>query len=324
MKRLGFILVMCLMLVGCGSEVATTRPVTNDKMMVADNSGGDFGTNAVESVTSEDAEVGAANPEAGSAEEKAGTGEKKVTVNKEMIVYRGNVSVDTLNFQESMDAFRKMVEDVDGFVDHESTTDNNNTEGEYWVEDAEKHKTYTATIRVPSNHFKEVMNRASEFGDVRSSSSQAENVTQEYGTYGARLKVYEAEEERYLKMLKKTTDDKLALDLQKELFNVQTQIAEIRSQMTNLETDVAYSYLDVTIREVRKYEEKPVSTDTFWDRFKKTCSESLDSLQEDVEEILFGLISIWYYLIVVAIIVMVVRKKVKIKKENKGETETKE
>lgn len=241
-------------------------------------------------------------------------------LNREMLVYRGELSIDTLDFTTAVSDFKKMIAEKGGFVESESYSDSYSTGGYYIVDDAYKHNIYYATVRIPSSEYEMVMNEATNLGDVRNRTSNATNVTQQYSTYQSQLEIYEAEYERYLSLLESVTDDEYALKIENELFDIQIQMAELRSGITNIENDVAYSYIDITIKEVLEYEEEPAPDDTFLDRFKNTCRDSWNSFLDAMEDLLFYIVMHIYGIIVILVIVLVfwrILRKRKVRKQNK-------
>lgn len=241
-------------------------------------------------------------------------------VRKEMLVYRGQLAVDTLEFAKSVKEFKKLVDKVGGFIENETYSDDAEINTYYMVEEDEKRNLFTARVRVPSSQYDTIMNAASDIGDLRSKQSNAENVTQQYGTYQSELKVYETERRRYLKLLEKAKEDEYALKLEEKLFDLQIKIADLKSSITNLETDVAYSYIDITICEVVEYQHEILERDTFVQRLKETCSDSWEGFLNVMEGILFLLIRIWYYIVIAFVIFCVIRKFRK-NKAGKGRTE---
>ncbi len=241
-------------------------------------------------------------------------------INKEMLVYRGELRVDTLDFNTSVSNFKALINEKGGFIESESYTDNYSSNSYYAIDEASKHNLYTATVRVPSNAYDAVMNSATNLGDVRSRNSNVSNVTQQYSTYQSQLEIYETEYSRYLKLLENATDDEYALMIENELFDIQIQIANLKSGITNIENDVAYSYINITIKEVSKYEEEPEKTDTFFDRFKNTCKDSWNGFLEGMEEFLFWIVMNIYGIIVFAVILFIVwrlLRKIRYKKGGK-------
>lgn len=253
------------------------------------------------------------------ASSKTSTESTKVT--KEMLVYRGSITVDSIKFDNSVRAFKKMIESVGGFIESEINEDNGDLYNTFVIEDNSVTHTYTATVRVPKDKYETVMNQSGELGDVRTNSSQVQNVTQEYGTYAAQLEVYEKEEKRYLEMLEQAKKDETMLQIQEKLFDVQVTIADIKSAMTNLETDVNYSYIDVSIREVSKFKEVPDKTETFGQRFLHTCKSSWKSFTTFLENILFLFIMAWYYFVIGIIVVLVVIRQFKHRRKKSEKTQ---
>lgn len=303
--KLSFLaLTLCLGLVlsGCGNSDSGGNYAMSNGKAETDNFVAEGGEEQVSGME----ENGESDAEGETQEGSSGNTGEEQTVSKEMLVYRGSAVIDTLNFDQSVDTFKKLLDKVDGFVETESYHDDADISGYYVVEEEEKHNRYTATVRVPSSQYDTFMNDASNLGDVRSKSSNAENVTQEYGTYQSELEVYETEYKRYMKLLKDATKDAYALQIEEKLFKLQIKIADLKSNITNLETDVAYSYVDITIREVSKYQEEPVRKDTFWNRLKSTCADSWSCFLYVLEGLLFFLIRTWYYIVIIAVIILLV------------------
>ncbi|MCM1271971.1 MAG: DUF4349 domain-containing protein [Clostridium sp.] len=335
-KRLFITLSMLLILTGCGNSKSDTSKnamateaaydngvaydgdyeeevmyeaadTSSDYLQSATMAEGGYGTNSADAVSGEQASAPADSKQTAS-DSNAGK------VSKEMLVYRGDLSIDTLDFDKSVSDFKALINEKGGFVENESYTDSYSDSGYYYVERAEKHNIYSATVRVPSSEYDAVMNSANTFGDIRNRSSVVTNVTQEYGTYKSQLEIYEAEYARYLSLLEKATEDEYALMIENELFDIQIKIASLKSGISNIENDVAYSYIDIYIKEVSKYEEQPASTETFLDRFKNTCADSWENFLDFLERFLFGIIMNIYTIIIIAIIVIIVWRKLRKKK----------
>ncbi len=242
-------------------------------------------------------------------------------LDKEMLVYRGELSIDTLDFDTSVNDFKTLLNQKGGFVESESYSDSYSTSGYYAVDNNRKHNLYYATVRVPSTEYDAIINAATTLGDVRSRCSDATNVTQQYSTYKSQLEIYEAEYARYLTLLESATDDEYALQIENELFDIQMEIARLKSGITNIENDVAYSYIDITIKEVKEYEEDPEPTDTFGNRFKNTCRQSWQSFLKFLENTLFFVIRNIYGIVVIVVIIIVIKALIKKRKAKRNRKE---
>lgn len=298
-----------------GDNVYADVDVDEDDETVSDGEGA--GTNTAKKAATADEDTTESGAESGAEEKQTDQNKEgnqsaeKQTVSREMLVYRGTITIDTLQFDQSVEEFKKLLNQVGGFVEKENYTDDGKRWDDYYaVEEDEKHNSYTATIRVPSAEYDTVMDGAGNLGDVRSKTSNVQNVTQQYGTYQSQIKIYEAEYQRYLKLLEKASEDEYALEIEQKLFDLQVKIAEIKSSITNLETDVAYSYIDLTLTEVKKYQERPEKkkTSSFLDRLVQTCKNSWNVFLFLIEKVLFCIIYTWYYIAVILLLLFVIFK----------------
>lgn len=230
-------------------------------------------------------------------------------VSKEMLVFRGSISLDTLEFNDSVDSFKKLLEDNGGFVFSERYTDNARKGNDYIIEEEEKKNVYTATVRVPSSNYDALMNGTGGLGDVREKNTEVTNLTQQYSTYKSQLEIYEKEYKRYMDMLEKATSDSESKEIQNKLFDLELDIANLKTGMGDIEMDVAYSYIDVTIREVEEYVEEedeiPEEEKTFSDKIKEAFDDAVADFKDGIQDILIGIVSNLFAFIITAVFILV-------------------
>lgn len=240
-------------------------------------------------------------------------------IKKEMLVYTCNMTVDVLEFDDAVAKFKESLDGYGGFVENENYTDGG-SDGRWYYADMEKWRTYSATVRVPSADYEEFCNTAASLGDLRSKNSSVENVSSEYYDLSTTLEIYEAKEERYIALLADITDDAYAVSVERELTDLQVEIAKIKTRMNDIKTDVAYSFVNITVNEVKEYTPEPVQTDTFGQRLANTLSETGRGFVDFLEGFLFLIIAVFPYLIfigIIAFIVIFIVKKAKAKKAAK-------
>lgn len=99
-----------------------------------------------------------------------------------------------------------------------------------------------------------------------------------------------------------TIDEMLAIE--DRLTDVQNELQILRNRLSEMDTDVAYSTVNLTIREVIEYtpEVDPVKTLTFGDRLKNTLEESWDTFTDFLEGLLFFVIRATPILLVIGAI----------------------
>ena len=242
------------------------------------------------------------------------------TIKKEMLVYSCDMTVDVLNFDEAVDSFKESLDSYGGFVENESFSDGG-SDSRYYYADEEKWRTYYATVRIPSADYDEFCGYAASLGDLRSKNASVENVSSEYYDLNTTLEIYEAKEQRYIDLLADITDDEYAVSVEKELTELQIQIAQIKTRMNQIRTDVAYSYVHISINEVREYTPEPVKKDTFLQRLSNTLSDAGSGFLSFLEGLLFVIIYLFPYLILIGIIIAIIiaiRKKTRARRAERA------
>lgn len=227
------------------------------------------------------------------------------SIQKEMLVYSCYMTVDTLEFDASLNSFKNTLDMYGGFVETENFSDGGN-DGRWYYENEQKWQSYSATVRIPSKNYEAFCNSAGELGDLRSKTSSVENLSQEYSDLSTTLKIYEAKEQRYIALLAEITEDEYAVEIERELTEIQIKIANIRTRMNQISTDVAYSYVYFTLNEVKEYVSEPIKTDTFFDRLGNTLSDAGTGFLEFLEGLLFFLIYAVPYLVLIGIVIFVI------------------
>ncbi len=250
------------------------------------------------SVNAEESEASSS----GAAEENGVTSE---AISKEMLVYSCNMSVDVLNFDEAIGKFKDSIDSYGGFVETENFSDGGGT-SRWYIENEERWKAYSATVRIPSAQYDSFCTAASELGDLRSKNASVQNVSAEYSDLSTTLEIYEAKEDRYIALLSSITDEEYAIIVERELTDLQIEIAKIKTRMNEIRTDVAYSFVNITINEVKEYTAEPVQKDTFGQRLKITISDTAENFLYFLEEMLFFIIAVFPYLILIGIVVIIV------------------
>ncbi len=247
------------------------------------------------------------------------------SISKEMLVYKCSMSIDVLEYQKSIEEYKKLTEKYNGFIECENFSDGGSSSK--WIyENTEKFSTYNATVRIPSKDYNNFCSDLEKIGDLRNKTASVDNLSQEYSDLNTTLKVYEAKEKRYIDLLSTIKEDQYAIEVERELTSIQTEIAKIKTRMKSIKDDVAYSYIDVRISEVKEYTEhvEPPKTKTFVDRLKNTVTDTIYGFLNFLEDLLFFLIEILPYILIFGILFIILKKILKalkkksaIKKEKK-------
>ena len=300
------ILISSILFTGCG---ANEKASVNESIRY-DNAAEDYYESPQENydnselAQSESAEI---SDDSASSDEKNVNTSKKV-IRKEMLVYSCNMTVDVLDFDAAIDDLRESLDTYGAFPENENYTDGKSSDK--WVYDNVKSwKTYNATLRVPSEDYDEFCDYIANLGDLRSKKASVDNLTREYNDLSTTLEIYQAKEQRYIELLAEINDETTAIAVEKELTNIQIEISKLTTRMNEIQTDVAYSYVHLTINEVREYvEDEPVEVkeDTFGQRFMDTVSNSFSVFLTIMEKLLFIFIYLLPHIITIGIFVFII------------------
>jgi len=324
-RILGILLVSAAILTSCGMKSADSSGYSNSTEYKGGYSSYDSADYAAEEhydsdVSNESDTVFAAEDDnSGSAAKISDT-----TIDREMLVYSCTMDIDVLEFEKSLDELKASMNQFGGFIENENFSDGGTTSRRY-NKDSEKWHTYKATVRVPSRVYEDFCSSAAKLGDLRSKNASVENLSNEYRDLSTTLAIYEQKEERYISLLADIKGESQAVVIEDKLTEIQIQIARLRSRMDKIDKDVAYSYVYITLNEVKEYEPEPVKKDTFGQRFINTVKDATGSFLYFLEDLLYFLIYALPYLVLFFIGAFIFVKLVKcfvLKKKNKKEKKT--
>lgn len=226
-------------------------------------------------------------------------------IQKDMLVYKGSVSVTTKDYSQSMLSLTELYEKYDCFIE----SSREYTDFRYY-DDTDLMR-YEATVRVNSKDYKDFLNGIGDIGVVESKSSDIQNMNVEYSDTVTALRMQQARLERYLTRLETETDNEIALQLEREITSIQIEVQQLEARKRLIETDVAYSYVNVAIREVRAYSSQVTHSDPLYTRVWAEIVNTYYEFTEFLVEVLFFLIHAFPYIVILVILFFVFRKKFK-------------
>ena len=283
-----------MLLSACGSkknEASSTSLINSDFAQTQENGGA-----AAKSVTNDEAQIEEVANDEEEPSELERSSEAEGIIKKDMIVYSGALTIETVEFDKSYQALKNQIEANEGFVENESL---NNSSTVY----SNGFRTYTANVRIPSKNYDTFMGQSGNFGSVKAQSSNAENVSRQYSETAKALEIYEAKEKRYIEQIASAQSEETVIALEDRLTDIQVQIATLKTRKTMLETDVAYSSVNINLTEVSVITEGEDST--FIERIKDALKGSARNFLETCEDLLIGLIYAVPIIFVLAVIVLI-------------------
>ena len=220
------------------------------------------------------------------------------------IVYTGNLSIQTLEYDKSAASIRKKIKDAGGFSEAESERDNDY----YWYNrsgGSGNTRYLSITARIPSEKFEDFINSLSGDGKVMSRSVNAENISQVYANKETYKKSLEKEQERLLEMMDKAQTIEEMITVESRLSEVERQLNVYRTDLAQMDKDVEFSTVYIELQEVKRYTEE-VSSTTFGEELKYAFEDAINSFKNFCEGIILFVVRNFPYLIILAVIIVLI------------------
>lgn len=245
------------------------------------------------------------------------TGSEMPELNPEKIIYSSEVTLETTEFDESIEKLMALVEEYGGYVESSSMSDAN-----YYskINGYAGLRSASYTLRIPSSKFSEMSGGLSALGNVPYNHTYTENVSAQYYDTEARLKAYTAQEERLLEMLDaaETVEDILAIEGQ--LTNVRYEIESMQSSLKNWDRRINYSTIYLEMHEVSEYTDTPSSGLSYGERLLRSLKDGLYGVGRFFQNLLLRLVGALPALVLIAVLVIILRlvyKNIRAKRKDK-------
>lgn len=158
------------------------------------------------------------------------------------IIYSGNISLNTDDYQTTFDKISAYAVGLGGFVQDSGSN--------YVAQDRDNPaNSGFLTIRIPSEKFSEAMTEIQKFGSPVSSNVNSTNISQQYQDAEAQLNNLKIQESRLLEYLKQAANVTDMLAIETELNRVRTEIDSLTTTIKNWDKEIAYSTIYVSLYE---------------------------------------------------------------------------
>ena len=161
------------------------------------------------------------------------------------IIYSGEVIMETLEFDDTTEMIQDYVNRLGGYAE------SSYIEGRRITQTArENRRTASFTFRVPQLQFNRFREGLREYGNIVSSSTHGENITDRYFDHEARLTSLRTQEDRLLNLLERADNIEDILRIESELSSLRYQVESLTGTLQKWDNLVQFATLRVEIREV--------------------------------------------------------------------------
>lgn len=244
----------------------------------------------------------------------------QTAISTEKLIYRADMTIETLNFDAAVAALERMAGALGGFVESSNVTGNTSWQPDGTTRIVDRWANYV--LRVPSNRFQEAVNQAGNLGSVTGSGTSVENITSQFTDQEARRHSLEVQEERLLDMLGKAENIDTLIMLESRLSEVRYEIEAIERQLRNWQNQVDYSTISVSLREVAVYTPTAAVQRSFGERMGASFRDGWTRFVwglEDLSLALAGALPALALLLVLAFVVVLFVRKIRRDRRKKRE-----
>ena len=220
------------------------------------------------------------------------------------IIYTASVSIETTAFDSAVSALESQVKAIGGFVESSNIYGDTQYNSDGTTSIVNRWAYYT--VRIPCEQFEAFLHTADGFGNVTSTSRDAQNVTSAYTDYEARLSSLRTQEARLLDMLEKSEDVDTLIAIEQRLADVRYEIESIERNLRNYDMQIKYSTVNLDLREVEIYTPTVPVTRTFGEKLSDAFADGWTGFTRGVQRFIIGLASALPTLVLLAVIVVIV------------------
>ena len=303
-------IVMIFTLAGCSSDSGNYESVSTDSI----NSGMTIGNGISNNSKSEPSyDESYENTDAHSPEENKEQEPEKDAVYKRKIVYTADVSLQTKNMTEARKELDSLIEKYDAYIASENSSNDGDIYSDY------KRESLYLEIKVPSKDFQNFLdNVSSENLFVQSLNKTSKDYSTAYYDKQSRINSLRIQEQRLLELLANAQSVDVMLQIENNLSNVRYEIESLTREIKFIDSNVEYSTIEVSVREVIKYDEYQPEPKNFFEELVETIKGSTENFGIFMKNLLFTVIYLFPYIVILTVIIIVVSK---IKKNRKAKRE---
>ena len=226
------------------------------------------------------------------------------------IIYSGSANVETIRFDETIEKVYALIDEYGGFVENSYVTGKDYSTTYY---NRPSYRNASFTIRVPRDSFQSFTGALETLGNLTRSSVQAQNITSSYYDTQSRLSTYRTEEERLLDMLSKADTVEDMLNIEDRLASVRYNIESLTTKLTNWDSAINFSTLELSISEVKELTQETPIIRTFGqdivERFRSSCQWLLQAVKNGVLFFISAIPVLIIPIIIVVVILLIIRAK---------------
>ena len=212
------------------------------------------------------------------------------------------LELETTEFEEAVQGLTTLTETVGGYFENSSVANRGN--GSRWG---------NYTIRVPAEQYEVFLNRAGELCHETWRETSQEDVSEVYYDTAGRLKTQQIKLERLQALLAQATAMEDIITIESAISETEWNIDNLSGTLRRYDAKVDYATVNVNLNEVYKLSNVETVPETFGQRLGNAFGNGMRNFVDNVEDLVvfvaYNWIGILIWIAVIAVVVVVVRRK---------------
>lgn len=219
------------------------------------------------------------------------------------IIRHASMDLETQEFDAALQGIQQAVANAGGYIESQNQGGGTSyaSRGRYQEE-----RYANIQARVPSGKLDEVMHSVGGLCNVLSQSESMDDITDSYYDAQAHLDTLKIQEERLLAILEKAEKLEDIITLESALSDVRYQIESLTASLRRMDSQVTYSYLNLSLQEVVEYQEVQEKPRTFGERLREAGGDGLEDMVDGLQNFAIAIARVGPSLLVWAAIILCV------------------
>ncbi len=205
----------------------------------------------------------------------------------EKIIYSAYVTVETTDFDSSVEYVYGMLEYYGAFL--ESSSISGRSYRDTYFGTSSLRNAYFV-VRVPVESYKSMKVDLEGLGNILNLNEYTENITTKYTDTQSRLEASRIEQERLLAMLEEAETVTEMLEIESRLTDVRYELESLETTLRNWQNQVDYSTLNISLEEVEELTKVEVPHRSYWQQMGDGLKDSLEAVGDFFKDLFMGIV----------------------------------
>lgn len=220
-----------------------------------------------------------------------------VALSEKKIIDKGSLTIETVEFDKAVDTLKTTLDQYKGYM--ESSNINHPGVG---YNNYKSYRRAEFVVRIPKENFQNFLESAENLGVITNENTSNEDITKQYYDTETRLKVYQAQEARYLELLNEAKTMEDILTIEKQLTEVRYNIEYLIGYKNQMNDLVDYGTVNISLYEVEEPTKIIDNPKTLGDKVVNAFTNSLKSLKYVGTSFLLILVALVPYAVIFGVL----------------------